>query len=74
MTNERYKTIQNIISQLQVDWNFCDNAYDEEATQRQNFGANMEDEIFICRHNGKCMNEAMMHIQNAITELKQIDP
>jgi len=34
----------------------------------------MEDEIFICRHNGKCMNEAMMHIQNAITELKQIDP
>lgn len=73
MTNERYKTIQNIIWQLQVDWNFCDNAHDEETTQRQNFGANMEDESELCKRNEKRLFEAMTHIQSAIEELKQID-
>lgn len=74
MTNQRYKKIQYMIRRLNYHMQICDELHDEETTQRQNFGANMEDEIFICRHNEKCMNEAMTHIQSAIEELKQIDP
>jgi len=48
--------------------------HDEETTQRQNFGAHMEEETAICKDNEKCLMEAMTHIQSAIEELKQIDP
>ena len=74
MTKDRYEKIQYVIRRLAVHVENCDEIHDEETTQRQNFGANMEDEIFICRHNEKCINEAMTHIQQAIEELKQIAP
>ncbi len=74
MTNERYKTIQNIILELQADWIFCDNAHDEETTQRQNFGQHMEDDAAICKGNEMALIRAMVLIQSAIEELKQIDP
>jgi hypothetical protein len=48
--------------------------HDEETTQRQNFGANMEDETAVCKDNEMALMEAMVLIQNAIDELKQIDP
>jgi len=74
MTNQRYKKIQYMIRRLSYHMQICDEIHDEETTQRQNFGANMEDETAICKDNEKCLMEAMTHIQSAIEELKQIDP
>ena len=74
MTKDRYEKIQYVIRRLAVHVENCDELHDEETTQRQNFGANMEDESGICKRNEKCLMEAMTHIQQAIEELKQIDP
>lgn len=52
----------------------CDELHDEEVTQRQNFGANMEDEGDICRENEICLEVAFQKIEQAIDKLKQIDP
>lgn len=73
MTNERYKKIQYMIRRLSYHMQVCDELRDEEVTQRQNFGQHMEDDAAICKDNENILMEAMTHIQNAITELKQID-
>jgi hypothetical protein len=74
MTKDRYEKIQYVIRRLSVHVENCDELNDEETTQRQNFGAHMEEETAICKDNEKCLMEAMTHIQSAIDELKQIDP
>ncbi len=74
MTKDRYEKIQYVIRRLAVHVENCDELNDEETTQRQNFGANMEDDTELCKRNEKCLMEAMTHIQSAIEELKQIDP
>ena len=74
MTKDRYEKIQYVIRRLAVHVENCDNLHDEETTQRQNFGAHMQDEAAICKGNEKFLMEAMTHIQQAIDELKQIDP
>ena len=74
MTKDRYEKIQYVIRRLSVHVENCDELNDEETTQRQNFGAHMEEETAICKDNEKCLMEAMTHIQSAIEELKQIDP
>ena len=74
MTKDRYEKIQYVIRRLAVHVENCDELNDEETTQRQNFGAHMEEETAICKDNEKCLMEAMTHIQSAIDELKQIDP
>ena len=74
MTNARYRKIINTIESLELESKMIDRMHDEEITQRQNFGANMEDDTELCKRNEKCLMEAMTHIQSAIEELKQIDP
>ena len=74
MTNQRYEKIQYVIRRLAVHVENCDELNDEETTQRQNFGANMEDDTELCKRNEKCLIEAMTHIQQAIEELKQTAP
>ncbi len=74
MTKDRYEKIQYIIRRLAVHVENCDELNDEETTQRQNFGQHMEDDAAICKRNEKALMEAMVLIQNAIDELKQIDP
>jgi len=74
MTNQRHKKIQYMIRRLSYHMQVCDEIHDDETTQRQNFGAHMEEETAICKDNEKCLMEAMTHIQSAIEELKQIDP
>lgn len=73
MTNQRYKKVQYMIRRLSYHMQICDEIHDEETTQRQNFGANMEDESELCKRNENRLFEAMTHIQSAIEELKQID-
>jgi hypothetical protein len=63
-----------MIRRLSYHMQVCDEIHDDETTQRQNFGAHMEEETAICKDNEKCLMEAMTHIQSAIEELKQIDP
>ncbi len=74
MTKERYEKIQYVIRRLAVHVENCDELHDDETTQRQNYGAHMEDETAVCKDNEKCLMEAMAYIQGAIEELKQIDP
>lgn len=74
MTNQRYKKIQYMIRRLNHHMQACDELHDEETTQRQNFGANMEDESDICADNERNMFDAMIKIGEAIGRLKQINP
>ena len=74
MTKDRYEKIQYVIRRLSVHVENCDELNDEETTQRQNFGQHMEDDAAICKRNEKALMEAMVLIQNAIDELKQIGP
>jgi len=74
MTKDRYEKIQYVIRRLAVHVENCDELNDEETTQRQNFGQHMEDDAAICKRNEKALMEAMVLIQNAIDELKQIGP
>lgn len=74
MTNERYKRIQYIIRRLQHHMQICDELHDEETTQRQNFGANMETESFICKRNEERLIAAFTKIDAAVLHLQQIDP
>ena len=73
MTNQRYEKIQYVIRRLAVHVENCDELNDEETTQRQNFGQHMEDDAAICKRNEKALMEAMVLIQSAIEQLKQID-
>lgn len=74
MTNERYKKIQYIIRRLSYHMQVCDELQDEEITQWQNFGHNMEDESEQCAKNESYLASAFLHIQDAIDELKEIEP
>lgn len=74
MTNQRYKKIQYIIRRLNHHMQICDELHDEETTQRQNYGANMEDEIQECKLNESLMMSAQSKIQDAIHALKHIQP
>ena len=73
MTNARYRKIINTIESLELESKMIDRMHDEETTQRQNFGQHMEDDAAICKRNEKALMEAMVLIQSAIEQLKQID-
>lgn len=74
MTNQRYKKIQYMIRRLSYHMQICDELHDEETTQRMNFGANMEDEIRICKKNENRLMYAFSRLEEAIEALEHIDP